>query len=411
MPLRPYLSPLLRHPLMPLLVIVQTGLACAILTNVLFLLWQKLAPMLVPDGIARDEVILVDQVINGQGGWKAPQIRAGTDTLRRIPGVTAVSPTIGLPMSSSMVMVGRVAGPAATERVSLLVGDDLIDALGLDLVAGRNFSADEMRVGDLPAATASDRTTVVILTQALAQRLFGSRPALGGVLTNGQANATKRFVVVGIVRHLLRYQLDALDDGKAEYTMLTAGTVTGTPILTYAVRTAPERRAAVMAEIPQRLQQLFGDALLRGITIRANDYESQRNERLQPRRAAVWLFGTASAVVTLITLIGIASLSGFWIQQRTRQIGIRRALGASRGQILRHFLLENLVVIGSGVVLGMPLAYIANLWLMQHYELPRLPAACLPIGLLALLLLGQCAVLSPARRAAAIPPATATRSA
>jgi putative ABC transport system permease protein len=59
----------------------------------------------------------------------------------------------------------------------------------------------------------------------------------------------------------------------------------------------------------------------------------------------------------------------------------------------------------------MPLAYAANLWLLQHYELPRLPAVYLPIGLIALLLLGQLAVLAPARRAASIPPATATRSA
>jgi putative ABC transport system permease protein len=145
--------------------------------------------------------------------------------------------------------------------------------------------------------------------------------------------------------------------------------------------------------------------------MRVSDYESQRDARLKPRRAAIWLFGTVSSVVATITLIGIASLSGFWIQQRTRQIGIRRALGATRGQVLRHFQVENLLVTGSGIALGMPLAYAANLWLLQHYELPRLPAVYLPIGLTALWLLGQLAVLAPARRAASIPPATATRSA
>src|SRR3546814_17688702 len=58
----------------------------------------------------------------------------------------------------------------------------------------------------------------------------------------------------------------------------------------------------------------------------------------------------------------------------------------------------------------MPLAYAINLWLMQHYELARLPGYCLPVGVLALCLLGQLAVYGPARRAAAVPPAVATRS-
>jgi putative ABC transport system permease protein len=411
-PLRPYLAPLRRQRLMPLLVIAQTALACAILANVLFLLWQKLGPMLVPDGVPRGELVLVDQLVSGKGSWNAAQVRAGTDALRTIPGVTAVSPAIGMPMSSTLTMTGRVTGPAATETVSLFTGDTLLQTLGLQLSSGRDFSADERIDIDL-AAPGPDggATEPVILTDALARRLFGEHPALGGVLTGKDPKDPARFVVVGTVKHLLRYQIDELDDGKAEFSMLTAGKVTGVPILTYVVRAAPEQRQAVIAEIPKRLKRILGSDMMAGIDIRVGDYESQRDARLKPRRAAVWLFGTVSAVVTTITLIGIASLSGFWIQQRTRQIGIRRALGATRGQVRRHFQIENLLVTGSGVALGMPLAYAANLWLLQHYELPRLPAFYLPIGLVALLLLGQLAVFAPARRAASVPPAVATRSA
>src|SRR3546814_20402771 len=110
------------------------------------------------------------------------------------------------------------------------------------------------------------------------------------------------------------------------------------------------------------------------------------------------LFGS---VVTFITLCGIASLTGYWVAKRTRQIGIRRALGATRGQILRYFQVENLILTSIAVLVGMPLAYAINLWLMQHYELARLPGYCLPVGVLALCLLGQLAVYGPARRAAA----------
>src|SRR3546814_18104896 len=92
------------------------------------------------------------------------------------------------------------------------------------------------------------------------------------------------------------------------------------------------------------------------IGVRVYDYESLRRDALKPRRAAVWLLATVCAVVTFITLVGIASLTGYWVAQRTRQIGIRRALGATRGQILRYFQVENLILPSIAVLVGMPLA-------------------------------------------------------
>ncbi len=90
-------------------------------------------------------------------------------------------------------------------------------------------------------------------------------------------------------------------------------------------------------------------------------------------------------------------------------IGTRRALGATRGQILRYFQLENLLLSSAGIALGMGAAYGINLALIRSYELPLLPAYYLPVGALALCLLGQLAVLGPARRAAALPPVAALR--
>jgi putative ABC transport system permease protein len=112
----------------------------------------------------------------------------------------------------------------------------------------------------------------------------------------------------------------------------------------------------------------------------------------------------------VVTALGIVGLASFWVQQRTKQIGVRRALGATRGQILRYFQTENFLLATLGIVLGMLLAYAINQLLMGKYELPRLPAIYLPVGAVVLWLLGQVAVLGPARRAAAVPPAVATRS-
>jgi putative ABC transport system permease protein len=111
-----------------------------------------------------------------------------------------------------------------------------------------------------------------------------------------------------------------------------------------------------------------------------------------------------------VTALGIVGLASFWVAQRRKQIGVRRALGATRGDILRYFQTENFLIVTFGIVLGMVLAFGLNLVLMQKYELPRLPLWYLPAGAVALWLLGQLAVLAPALRAAAVPPVVATRS-
>jgi putative ABC transport system permease protein len=116
-----------------------------------------------------------------------------------------------------------------------------------------------------------------------------------------------------------------------------------------------------------------------------------------------------SALLLLATAGGIVGLSSFWVGQRRRQIGMRRALGATRREILRHFQVENLLIVGVGVLLGMALAVGVNLWLMARGELPRMPLSFALLGALVLWLLGQMAVLWPARRAAAVPPVAALR--
>ena len=111
-----------------------------------------------------------------------------------------------------------------------------------------------------------------------------------------------------------------------------------------------------------------------------------------------------------VTAIGIAGLAGFWVQQRTRQIGIRRAIGATRRDVLRHFQLENFLIVGAGVLLGLGLAVGLNMVLVRSYGVAPLPLGYLLITALLLWSLGQLAVLNPALHASRIPPATATRN-
>lgn len=147
------------------------------------------------------------------------------------------------------------------------------------------------------------------------------------------------------------------------------------------------------------------------LVLKQETYSQIRDDYFRNDRAMIWLLGAVCIALLIVTALGIVGLASFWVQQRTKQIGIRRALGATRSQILRYFQVENFLLASIGIVLGMLMAYSINLWLMARYELPRLPLVYLPIGAVTLWALGQIAVFWPARRAAAVPPAVATRSA
>ncbi|MCL7715260.1 ABC transporter permease [Stenotrophomonas mori] len=401
----PLLAALRRAPLMPNLIVLQVAVACAILCNTLFLLGQQAGPLLVDDGLARDQLVIVDQLVSRGAPWTPERIRAGRDALAAIPGVRNASAVTGAPMRQTLTMTYELKAANGTLLVaSGYMGEGLLDTFGLRLSRGRDFLATEYRDIDMQ----DDLHLPIIITEALARALFDGADPIGAMLRPGDGAGS--YTVVGVVEHLMRYQLSELDDGKAEYAVLLPGQLTGMPLASYVLRTDPQRRDAVRTQIPDILERTFAGQLVPGIKPVVADYEQLRSEGLRTRRAAVWLLATVNTVIAAITLVGIASLSGYWIQQRTRQIGIRRALGATRHQILRHFLLENLLLVGAGLLLGLLLAVAINQWLMRHYELARLPLYYPPLAAGALLLLGQLAVAAPARRAARLAPASATRS-
>jgi putative ABC transport system permease protein len=146
------------------------------------------------------------------------------------------------------------------------------------------------------------------------------------------------------------------------------------------------------------------------VIVRRDMFTDMRKDYFKDDRAAYLLGFGVSIVLLIITALGVVGLTSFWVQQRRRQIGIRRALGATRGDILRYFQLENFILATAGIALGMALAYGLNLLLMAKYAVPRLPGEFLPIGALLLWILGQIAVLGPAIRASTIAPAIATRT-
>src|SRR6185312_90575 len=105
-----------------------------------------------------------------------------------------------------------------------------------------------------------------------------------------------------------------------------------------------------------------------------------RHRAYDSDRGTAILMGIICAVLLVITVAGIIGLTSFWVGQRRKQIGIRRALGATRHDILRYFQTENLLIAGAGVVLGAILSVGLNLWMMQQLAMDRMPLLYVVVG-------------------------------
>jgi putative ABC transport system permease protein len=176
--------------------------------------------------------------------------------------------------------------------------------------------------------------------------------------------------------------------------------------VTYVMRTRSQDRARVLKQAQVALYRVDPDRVLRD----AKMFTRLRADYFQRQRSMIGLLVASALGLLLVAALGITGLANFWVQQRTRNIGIRRVLGARRGDILRYFQTENFLIVTLGVVLGVILAVGLNLLLMAHYQQPHLPLWYLPVGAASLWLLGQLAVLGPALRASNVPPVVATRS-
>jgi putative ABC transport system permease protein len=404
MDIRPIFSALRRHKTAATVIVLGIGLTYAILCNAVFLIGTRVELMERPSGLAETEVVRIRLNMTEAKDNAAALEQEDLAALRALPGVKAAASANTLPLA----VLGRSLDVKLTPdqspmfEASYYVGDEqLLDAMGLSLVAGRRFTANELI--DWEALNAPDSKVGIpsaIITRSMADRLFPDQNPLGkSFYAWGDAPIT----VVGVVEHLAQPH-GYNDPAFYDYSILLPAKGA---FPNYLIRVSdPTRRAQVLNLAVEALQRIDPNRRI----LRQETVEEMRNAYYERDREMAWLLIVVCVAQLLVTAIGIVGLTSFWVQQRIGQIGIRRALGATRGQILSSFQTENFLLASVGIGLGALLAYGLNQLLLDVYELPRLPLTVLPLGAAVLWVLGQVAVLWPARRATAIPPAIATRS-
>jgi putative ABC transport system permease protein len=217
------------------------------------------------------------------------------------------------------------------------------------------------------------------------------------------------FRVIGVVEHLAIPEPGGGEERDPDWATFVPGRPGGTLAGSYLLRADPRDLPGVYREAEAAIEKVLPDVVY--------DHDDSgtlpelRHRYFTPQRTMAGMLAGVILALLLVTALGIVGLASFWVAQRHRQIGIRRALGARRADIVRYFQVENFLIVSFGIVAGMALTVALNIILIKHYGASPLPAIYLPISALVVWALGQLAVLKPALQAASVPPAVATRSA
>ena len=380
------------------LVVAEMALSLVLLVGAGLLLRGLLLLQATPTGFSATNVLtahltIPDTAGPGKGHFATPFL----DQVRALPGVRAAGMISRLPIQSSGTngnytipghpLPARGQEPLAEFRYTTA---GLFGALEIPVLAGRDFTEREM----------TDTTSVALINQTLARKEFPNEDPVGRRITLGE---TEHYTIIGVVGDVRQGGLDR-DPLPEIHLPARAG---ANPIdLTLVVRAASEP-ATLTPAIRDLLRQADpGQAMFNEMTMDEVIVTS-----LTSRRLNLWLFGTFAAVALILSVTGLYGVIAYLVNQRTREIGVRVALGARPRDVVAMVMRQGGVLVAVGLGIGLlGAAGITRLIAAMLYGVsPRDPMTFgVVTGVLGMA--GLLATLVPARRAARIDPMLAMRS-
>jgi predicted permease len=322
------------------------------------------------------------------------------ERLRSIPGVNGVGVINNIPLDEGTETTRFLTDSMAPESGGVLLdrnfgGGDYFRVMGIDVLAGREFT---------PAEAVTPNTSVVI-SRSAAARLWPGRDALGQRIRPA-GDTTQWFTVVGVVEDVK--QNDWRDEGEAGvYFPLTGPTPTawalGTPA--YVVKSA--RAASLGREVRDLVRQVAPEApVYRQFTM---DFLAQRS--MIQLSFTMLTLGVVSALAMILGAVGLYGVLAFVVAERTREIGLRMALGATAGAVQRMVVSQGARVVLAGIVLGVVVA-LASTRLLETllYEVDALDPVLFTAMSLTMITIGLLASYVPARRASSVDAIESLRS-
>jgi putative ABC transport system permease protein len=399
----PIFRAMLRNKVGAILIALQIAVTMTIIVNSVYIIVERSKEMQRDSGIDNENSFYLTSIGFAKNFNVPVTIEEDMNTLRALPGIVDAVQINAVPNSGSGWSMGlKTQSGVEYDGVGTavyMVDEHGINALDVEIIAGENFAPTDIGIRVVGQVDWPNKT---ILTKAMAENLFPDIPYQSVVGKTVYINDTDPMIVVGIIDKL---QAPWVGWNNLENVMLSPERQDFKGSL-YFIRTEPGQRDTKMKQVEKLLANSNKGRLIKNM----RSIEETRERSYRGHTAMIKILSTVMIILTIVTALGIVGLASFSVNQRKKQIGTRRALGASQSAIVRYFMLENFLISSIGVTLGAALTIGLNIILVNTFGLDRIDWFYIPIGMLVLWLVGQGAVFGPARKAANIPPALATRS-
>jgi predicted permease len=386
-----------------LLVVAQVALALVLLVGAGLLVRSFANVMAISPGFDVDQVFHVrvayDDTYTDPARLQGLQRRI-LERMREIPGIESIAyssyqPGHGVAMRPSPVMIrGMELGSKDAYPTAIFFGvsPEYFATMGIRLIEGRTFTAADQVPGARP---------VFLVDQTFARRYSSERSVVGRHLVGDPKDPDKDPMIIGVVEVA---RVGGLEDSKGEpFAYWLIDTARGG--LSMEFRT-PRRMAEILPMIRAKLREvdpalpIYGDKTFR----------AQLDDRSANRRGVMWLLGAFAGIALLLSAVGIYGMLAYDVTQRTKEIGIRAAIGATREQIVVLILRQGLAKAGLGLLIGLGGAFYLSRYLgSMLYDVKATDPLVFAGVTLVLLLVTLLASWLPARRAAKVDPMVALR--
>jgi putative ABC transport system permease protein len=397
MEIGPIVRALTRNRTRVLLIVLQIAITLAVVTNAVNMIATERTKMKQASGFDDDNLLWVfsrpfaDSF--GDRAFRIATTRSDVRALGTIPGVKSVVNTNFMPWQGggSSGEVKAAGGDGSSYRTQEYTASPAFtDTLGVKIVSGRNIG--EGDINDDPNAT----TANVIISRGLERLIFKGQSAVGKQFIEPDNSVD---TIVGVFDPFYNPYGWPIH----EYCLVYPGTAARNGAL-FLVRVNPGAMKSVSQAVEKKLLSVND-----GRNFEMRTISEVRDKYFTEGRIVIMAMTAVIILIVIVTGLGIVGVTSFSVTERKKQIGTRRALGATKSAILRYFLMENWLITNSGVLLGILLAYGLNYLLVTQTSGVKLDWRYLIAGVTLLWVQGIVATLVPAMRAAAVSPVIATR--
>jgi predicted permease len=379
------------------LVVVQVALALVLAVSAALMIRTFEALRDVDPGFSdpatiQTAMIWIPETVSSDAEAYTRMEREILDRIAALPGVASAGFATNIPMdgsrpSGSVSVEGVAAGDAPPMRRLNWVAPGYFAALGTRIVAGRDVAWNDIETGG----------RVVLISEDFARELAGDPTAALGLRVRGRTGSHE---VIGVVQGIHQDGLNQ-EPPTTVYWPVLIGNTSGQPGVRFAIRSERAGTAGLMNEVRQAIRSVNGSILIAA----EGSMQERYSESLARTSFTLVMLAIAGAMALALGVVGIYGVVAYVVSQRTREIGIRSALGAEPRQLARMFLRHGLALSVVGVVVGLvAAAALGRVMSSLLFGVEPLDPVAYVTAIGVILAAAALATYVPARRAAAIDP-------